>query len=385
MTEPTIATWSSLVGSPTGAVFGTPLANWRASARRALGLEEKPIIVTGHQPDFFHPGVLAKFVAARAIAVEVGGVVVHLVVDHHIGNSGVIEVPDYSGTYLSAKTCTIATLQRDVAMQDQPRVTSQLDNIFSRALNDAAGENAAMQFANATGDLMAPWATVDHCIGASSLLETDFGKAVIDEMRANPAPCIAAYNDAIAQFPSCKIAMLAKNELPLWQGKTNEKGTVNGDDFRPRALTLTLLARVLIGDLFVHGTGGFAYDQIMERWLKDWLHLTPCNKTMATANITLPLCVQSIEEARKEYFDAPTECIEAITNAPYGSQERQRKFLELHTCLEAKHQKPDMRAVKNALAIAKRRNWPFPLYSDELTKDFSIAKAVEESLSYCLK
>jgi hypothetical protein len=294
-------------------------------------------------------------------------------------------VPDESGRYLSTKKCTIATLQENVAMKDQPRVAPQYDNIFSCALNDASGENAAMQFANATGDLMAPWATVDYCIGATALLETDLGKAITDEMFANPEPCMAAYNNAVEQFPLCGIAMLAKGELPLWQGKTNERVTANGDDLRPAALMVTLLARVVLGDLFVHGTGGYAYDQIMERWAVDWLHITPCAMTMATANITLPLYAQTIEDARKTYFDAPSNYVESIANAPYGSSVRQLKFLALHKWLEGQHQKPDIHALKNALYVAKRRDWPFPLYTNVLTKDFSVAKSVEGSLSNCLK
>ncbi|MBC8201266.1 MAG: hypothetical protein H8E86_04400 [Planctomycetes bacterium] len=383
MTEPAISTWSSLVGSPSGEIFGTDISVWKRAARKTLGLQEKPIIISGHQPEFFHAGILAKFVAARAIADEIDGVVVHLVVDHHIGQSGVIEVPDTTGRYLSTKKCTIATLQENVAMKDQPRVSPQLDNIFSRALCEAVGDNAAMQFANATDDLMTPWATVDHCIGASALLETDLGKAIIEEMLVNPQPCIAAYNNALMQYPSCGIPLLEAGELPLWQGKTNEKATRIVDDLRPRALLLTLLARVVLGDLFVHGSGGCEYDQVMERWATDWLNVTPCAMVMATANVTLPLFAQSIEEARKTYFDAPSNYVEAIATAPYGSPERKRIFLALHKWLEGQHQKPDIRALKNALRIAKRRDWPFPLYANVLTKDFSVAKSAQASLSYC--
>jgi hypothetical protein len=121
----------------------------------------------------------------------------------------------------------------------------------------------------------------------------------------------------------------------------------------------------------------------MERWLADWLNVTPCAMAMATANIPLPLIAQSIEEARKTYFDAPSNYVEAIATAPYGSTERKRTFLALHKWLEGQHQKPDMHALKNSLHVAKRRDWPFPLYANILTKDFSVAKSAEASLSYC--
>ena len=43
----------------------------------------------------------------------------------------------------------------------------------------------------------------------------------------------------------------------------------------PRALMLTALVRLAMCDLFVHGTGGAAYDTVMEAWISSWLGVTP--------------------------------------------------------------------------------------------------------------
>ena len=376
LTIPTISEWSSLVAPPQGELFGKTLESWRTSARTTLGITEKPIIVVGHQPEFFHPGVLAKFVAASQIAKQTSSVLVHLVVDHHIGNAGVIEMPDTSGQYLSTKQMTIATLDSKISMKDQPRAEPVSNTVFSDALGKAAGENAAMQFAHATDDLMASMANVDYCIAGTSLLTTELGKAIVLEMKTNPEPCITAYNNAIKQFPSCGISLLEQNELPIWRGKTNEKVTTEFDDLRPRALLLTLLARLMLGDLFVHGTGGYEYDKVMEHWLLAWLDVKPCATVMATETIVLPLQTQSIEQARREYFRAPAYFLNAINGAPYGSSERKLHFLALHKWLEQLHAKPDIGALKNARQIANRRDWAFPLYGERLTKDFLAAKSV---------
>ena len=376
LTIPTISEWSSLVAPPQGELFGKTLESWRTSARTTLGITEKPIIVVGHQPEFFHPGVLAKFVAASQIAKQTSSVLVHLVVDHHIGNAGVIEMPDTSGQYLSTKQMTIATLDSKISMKDQPRAEPVSNTLFSDALGKAAGENAAMQFAHATDDLMASMANVDYCIAGTSLLTTELGKAIVLEMKTNPEPCITAYNNAIKQFPFCGISLLEQNELPIWRGKTNEKVTTEFDDLRPRALLLTLLARLTLGDLFVHGMGGYEYDKVMEHWLLAWLDVKPCAMVMATETIVLPLQTQSIEQARREYFIAPAHFLNAINGAPYGSSERKLHFLALHKWLEQLHAKPDIGALKNARQIANRRDWAFPLYGERLTKDFLAAKSV---------
>ena len=60
-----------------------------------MGLPEHvKIIVVGHQPEFFHPGVLAKFIAGDLVAQKLKGVLVHLVVDHLTGSCNTIEIPE---------------------------------------------------------------------------------------------------------------------------------------------------------------------------------------------------------------------------------------------------------------------------------------------------
>jgi hypothetical protein len=339
-----------------------------------LGLPEKPIIVVGHQPEFFHPGILAKFIAGGQLAKEVGGFLVYLVVDHHIGQSGLIEMPDESGEYLTTKHVTVAEVDANISMKDQSRLAPIGDTVFSNSLARAEGENAAMQFANATVNLMEPFAKVDCCIAGTSLLETDLGKAVVNEMQRDPEKCISTYNNAVDQFPYCGIDKLKTGELPLWQGKTNSKAENNYEDIRPRALLLTLLARVAIGDLFVHGTGGYKYDNVMKKWLIDWLDVHLCQMVMASATEKLPLHIRSIEEERRNYYSPPKYLLDEINNAPYKSPEKHLKYLAMHKWLESRGTRPDVKELKRANKTANRRDWAFPLYSNKLTKAFSVAK-----------
>ena len=50
----------------------------------------KNVIVTGHQPIWHHPGILAKNIMAHKVARQMKGSCIHLVVDHDIGDSDMI-------------------------------------------------------------------------------------------------------------------------------------------------------------------------------------------------------------------------------------------------------------------------------------------------------
>jgi hypothetical protein len=86
---------------------GLPFSKWRDLARRQLlfessarpnpraeeTAEQRPLILSGHQPTLYHPGVWFKSFLLDRIAKHVGGAAVHLVIDNDtIGDAG-IRVP----------------------------------------------------------------------------------------------------------------------------------------------------------------------------------------------------------------------------------------------------------------------------------------------------
>lgn len=58
---------------------------------------------------------------------------------------------------------------------------------------------------------------------------------------------------------------------------------------RPRALTTTLYARLVLCDGFIHGIGGGKYDQLTDMIASEWLGETPPGFLVATATAQLPL------------------------------------------------------------------------------------------------
>jgi len=372
--KPDLSRWDSLACAAQGDIFGKDIKAWRSECRKSMGLPEHvKIIVVGHQPEFFHPGVLAKFIAGDLVAQKLKGVLVHLVVDHLTGSCNTIEIPERQDEQLVVNDMQLATLDHNIAMKDQKRVIPSHEvEPFTSALINAKGDNAAMQFASAVDSLMLPWAKVDHLVGSSELLQTEFGVQLIEEMYRDPSRCRETYNHAVMSHPDCGIALLANNELPMWHGMRNTSHGTLEDGVQPRALLLTLLARVILGDLFVHGTGGMLYDRIMEQWISSWLGITPCPATMATATLHLPLHQQTIHDARKQYFSPVGESqtrdqfLDSIDRAPHRSSSKSAQFQAMHDWLASLNSRPDETKYRESHRIASRRDWAFPLYPVEM-------------------
>ena len=92
--SPEFSIWKTLVGSAKGEVIEKSLECWQKEVRQSLGISTaKPIVIVGHQPMFFHPGILAKFITADRLVQEIDGELVYLVVDHHKGPAGILKTP----------------------------------------------------------------------------------------------------------------------------------------------------------------------------------------------------------------------------------------------------------------------------------------------------
>lgn len=64
---------------------------------------------------------------------------------------------------------------------------------------------------------------------------------------------------------------------------------LDGWSLRPRALALTLWARLLLADFFVHGIGGAAYDRITDRIIAEYYGLEPPPVACVSATMTMDL------------------------------------------------------------------------------------------------
>ena len=420
---------------PAGELAGRPLATWRTLTRDSLGLpKDVPIVATGHQTLLWHPGILAKYLLVEAMtAVDDRLASANLVVDQHTGPFGEFDVPlrrpDGS---LDETTIILTGYRAEVPMGEHaafdpppapddlplalPSVRRGLERIFG-AVTAARGEpDAAMQMAAALDRLMSHWVEPASKVRASLLVGTPLGRLLVRMMAREPDRCARLYNEAVAFAGVRDISPLAISaeavELPLWvvdevgrrrRATDRDVGTWDSPPaaparLLPRALLLTALVRLGVCDVFIHGTGGAAYDRAMELWVQRWLGIQPSPCGIATATLRLPLGdggdAVDLDEARRavrRLWHDPQRAtrrggasagkqafLELITGAPRRSRRRREIFGQMHGHLnqqrrvhaaaigEARGQVQTATRQRAEAPIIARRTWPFPLYPKEM-------------------
>ena len=283
----------------------------------ALGLAPMPRVVTGHQAQLFHPGILAKYIAA---AQAYGGSlpIVNVVVDQDAYDPLRLDLPRQEGDRLAVDTRPLAPVVPQVPIGCQPaadvaRVRQALEAIspqtlpLRQALMDAfeavgRPRTLAQQMAGVLAIAMRPWCApsaaprewITHTY-ASALLQ-DHAAEVVGELLRDADRAARLYNNAVVQHPGAGITPMRiepdRVEVPMWRLRwmrprervfvdradskpifTTEAGELidNHGELAPRALLMTaLMRRPTNSDLFIHGTGGWVYDLITERWWAAW-------------------------------------------------------------------------------------------------------------------
>jgi len=377
--DPNPEEWDARLQEFDGELFGQLLVELRGEFKEELGLPiNKKIIVVGHQPTLFHPGIAAKFIAATQFAKQVNGVIVHLVVDHFDGDVGLAEVPCIENGIASVSKKRLAQTIAGLPLIEQPRAEVMTDSEIGQCLSDAEGQHAAAQFAHAMQLCMSPYAEVDYTFFSSELMKSSFGEKFINSMQEHGAECRDAYNRAVFNHPEADIAMFEEDELPLWD-------TPNG--MYPKALLLTALARVGFADLFVHGHGGATYDVVMEEWVRNWLGIKLDNAVAVSADLRLDLKVNTIERARQLY-SVPSAIEQDIINTvnsievakPY-SRERKKLFDSLQSMRAEHGVRPDVQLIKQSVKVANKRDWPLYCYSPSQLQQ--LCRAIETHFTLC--
>ena len=386
-------------------VFGSELSTWRAESRAGLGLPpDRFVVMTGHQAGIWHAGIAEKFIVGARLAADRGGVLVHVVVDHDLNDASLVAFPALVQGKLarlalerSPRTGTgapnalrkpVRTMRPERAHEVPAEIEPSLAAIERAISAERTRENLAMQMAHAANALLSGRARVDHTIAATALAALPFAQA----MRARFIELRAAYNDAVRGE---RIGPLGELELPFWRldrATLSRTPLLEGDSaglIAPRALTLTAIARLLLCDVFIHGTGGARYDLAMERWigtaLGDEVRASLASMQVATATKHAPLAgfVPPCDAA------ATPDALRALEQDPFGDAGATKRALlarisgssaEKRTAFVAMRRRIlDARAAQSseldalrariaanreaiaAHALATDRTWPFPL------------------------
>jgi hypothetical protein len=339
----------------------------RRFARQLLrpGAADRAWIVTGHQPEFTHPGVWAKHVVTQRLADRVGGVAANLIVDHDGVKSTALMVPVRQSGRYHIVAVPFAPYKAGIPYESLPALSRpELEEFAARvksAYGDRYDKSLMDVFFASAADVPSPADWVDQKVAGRRAIDALFGVRML-ETRAHEVwggPLLAqilldaerfftCYNEALDEYRRQlhikgrmhPIPDLVRDgeklELPMWavrpgaprqrvfwmrQGERievyaedNRVGTVSAEylrrwhtaqpalaealsaGLRPRALTLTIWARLFLADVFVHGIGGAKYDRISDIFIRKYYDIEPPGICCVSATLRLDLPAHPVRE-----------------------------------------------------------------------------------------
>ena len=392
-------------------------------ARSEMGIpNDRPIVFSGHQPIVFHNGILAKLIAQHEIAQQSDSGRVWIVADQDVVELESVRIPVGNGMELRSREIHIlepGSLPLGVASASLPSMEpievedDRLGMLVEYLRGYTYEPTLAKQFASATIQLACDRLGIEppQIVYASELLQSDTIWGLVQQrLIADPSQSVLAYNDATARYPEARVRPLAVHgeifELPLWGlrgGQTRipinseNVGQFSSEQLAPRGLLMSGLVRSHLGELFIHGTGGWRYDQITQDWVRDWLGKELKPMALATATMHLPLGISAedavdLKAAHWRFHHARhhpgmvgdesaqaerDEIVRRIEEARAAGQDPDSLYQQLVRVLEAhrdrnagalgdlKAQIQLARSHAKQIGLANDRTWAFPLFSDE--------------------
>jgi hypothetical protein len=317
------------------------------------------LLVAGHQPELFHPGVWVKNFALAGLARRHGLTPLNLVVDNDTAKSATLRLP---ATSTDPAHVHLAAVPFDHWAGEVPWEERRVidEDLFTRMPRAAAEVTAHWGF---TPMVPEAWAEVlrqrertpllgERLAAGRRAIERQWGchnlelpvsrlcrTAAFDMFVATVIDQIdtlhEAYNGCLREYRRTHgirsrnhpVPELARTEvgweLPFWGWKAGaprrgrlflrdltswprlwcdgeEWPAIRGENWlreldaagykvRPRALTLTLFARLWLADAFIHGIGGGLYDELTDAIIRVWQGTEPPRYLVLSATLRLPL------------------------------------------------------------------------------------------------
>jgi hypothetical protein len=299
---------------------------------------KSPVFLSGHQPIFYHPGILAKDYLVQALARRHGGTAVSLILDTDQ------ESISFSWPGAGKRSIILSDANRILADQrlNPARKEQLLQSIdqalidLSAALTPLAAQRARpylfhlRQAVKKNDDITAITGSVREYhaerlgwkivfLRASDLIKTRAFRFFAAEVCRRHEEFRDVFNSTLAEYRhkhgiknhAQPFPDLKEFELPFWYSLYGVRRPLQVQEIMdaglpeagkespgfdalfehrhvlPRAITLSLFLRLFICDLFVHGTGGGRYDRITEKVIERFFHCHAAPITVATATLHL--------------------------------------------------------------------------------------------------
>jgi hypothetical protein len=420
-------------------------------------INKNHIIATGHQPVIYHPGIIFKDMVVNALTNRYGFSGLNLVVDSDvIGNNQYISIPTLKYGKLSCKNIQLFHFEKNLAFEEIPspdkknfnQTLTYIKNLLPKecieglnnyitAVNKAfsSAKNLAQFNAFSKRAFEEKLGFKHKEIFLSSICQS---KAFLYFFSLILSACkqfTLTYNKILDRQRLLHKLKLSDDivELPFWIWQEKEKratiyikfnnGKVcicKGDSeildidnlnidylveivdnlkdsykIRPKALMLTLFARLFLCELWIHGVGGAEYEELNDRLAHEFLSISLPKYAIASATLYLNLNIPHNikEEIRQlkntlrrmkfnpeEFLNSKNLLIEAKKNI-IEKMRKTRYKKELHDKLTIIDNKlrykiiPHIQKLERAilekeelLKIATNREFPFFIFSLEELK-----------------
>jgi hypothetical protein len=391
-------------------------------------------ILSGHQPSFYHAGILAKRCALAALADREETGCTWLIVDQDVNEPGWIGYPDLDDRgrltkrlwrALPTETGVPTCHRRVNTITPPPRVSKKLPGSIQAGLDrmhqamvEAEGDTVSERVARANERLLGDWFQAPcSLIRASRLFETEHARSLLEHIRAEPIACARLWNEAVREVPRSARELrvntrtIEETEVPVWSidphDGTRRPGLLRdlaeglqGDRvILPRAFLMTAIVRSAGYRVMIHGTGGGHYESVTDQWAREFLGLELAPIMVVSATVTLPI-EEFVPDAsllpapgalRRMEHDPWSDAthkrglVEAITKAPRGSALRRRLYAELHETRlqqaasissrieELRHATEDLGEAMKSRDLARDRTWAWPLHESRGLRDMLAA------------
>lgn len=318
-------------------IDGTPLGEFRAQARQeCLTLAgvpsqeidtDRPLLVSGHQPELCHPGVWVKHFALRGLANALDAYPLHLIVDNDTIKSNAVRAPVLEprgpeGVHLvrvpfdhlaGEKPYELCPIQNEACVRSFPERLGQItrtwgfeplaQRVWPGIIADPA-PTLGERFTHARRRIERDWGCENQELPVSRLAGTQAFQRFVRHLVADHERFGACYNQAVQDYRdehgiatrNHPVPDLAPGELPFWVMDAGRSRRVPfrvdladpASCVRPRALTLTLFARMALADTFFHGIGGGKYDEVTDRIIQTYFVAEPPAYPVVSATFHLP-------------------------------------------------------------------------------------------------
>ena len=350
----------SILNSEKVAIDGTPLGEFRRqaieevveAARQYLRDAGEPLpeyaagpmLLSGHQPELTHVGVLVKTFALNGMARRHGLSPLNLIVDNDTAKTTSMRLAVLSEPHCEAPKPLIPELvhllslpydrfEGEVPFEERAIVDGELfQSVLERAMpyTRAWGfspilpefwEEMLRQYRRTPilGEIVSAtrrawerrWGCHNLEIPLSRLCATNAFQRFVRHVVRDLPRFHTIYNECVAEYRH-RNGLRSRNhpvpdlqrdgdilEAPFWNVRRGEvkRGrllvrpgeVVGGPNLRSRALTTTMFARICLSDGFIHGIGGAKYDEVTDAIINRWLGISAPRIIVLTATLRLPL------------------------------------------------------------------------------------------------